>query len=68
MWRGKKHTHGTLRSKQLDPAITRFGTSVQLTKKACDAVTRWYKQGALEKRVTDLEDRIETDIKRQRRV
>ncbi|KAF8190137.1 hypothetical protein BJ912DRAFT_850337, partial [Pholiota molesta] len=44
-WRGKTDDHGTLASHS-QPETTRFGTSIQITKKGVAAAGRFWKKGA----------------------
>ncbi|TCD59903.1 hypothetical protein EIP91_011208 [Steccherinum ochraceum] len=58
-WRGKQDWHAT--TKSTSPSeCTRWGTSVQLTKKGVAAVARFHKQGAERGALVNAHDRIET--------
>ncbi|KAF8868942.1 hypothetical protein BD779DRAFT_1458818, partial [Infundibulicybe gibba] len=56
-WRGKVDFHSTMASHS-PRGVTRFGTSVQLTRKGTAAVARHWKNGGLRKRIVTANDRL----------
>ncbi|KAJ7584719.1 hypothetical protein C8J56DRAFT_951664 [Mycena floridula] len=57
LWHGKVDEHGTLLSSSA-PDVTRFGTSVQITRKGALAIQKFWAEGGDSDRVIDAHDRI----------